>query len=435
MQQLKLNCGPTWKRIGLILCLSSPFSFAESVVEAPQKETLPLEELRAFTEVLDRIKQSYVEPISDKALLESAITGMLSELDPHSSYLKPQAFKNLREHTSGEFGGLGIEVGMENGLVKVISPIDDTPAHKAGIKAGDLIIKLNETPVKGLTLSEAIKKMRGKNGTKIMLTIIRENLSEPLEIAITRANIKVKSVRYKTLAPGFGYLRISQFQVNTGKDLASAISKLIEKNTKLKGLVVDLRNNPGGVLQAAVDVSNAFLNEGLIVYTQGRLEGSEIKYSATPGTLANNIPIVILVNGGSASASEIVAGALQDHKRALIVGVQTFGKGSVQTILPLPNNRAIKLTTARYYTPKGRSIQAQGIVPDIIVDVAKLTKVEQPLRYKESDLEGHLENENGTKSTSKNGKSEAKIEQLLAKDYQLNEALNILKGVSLIQQH
>ena len=434
MQQSISICRPLFISLTFVLCLLSPLSFAEPAVETQKKPSLPLEELRAFTEVLDRIKQSYVEPVSDSELLESAITAMLTELDPHSSYLKPKAFNNLKEHTTGEFGGLGIEVGMENGLVKVISPIDDTPAHKAGVKAGDLIIKLDETPVKGLSLSDAVKKMRGKNGTKIVLTIIRKNTPEPLEIVITRANIKVKSVKYKTLEPGFGYLRISQFQVNTGKDLASGINKLIKKNKKLKGLVLDLRNNPGGVLQAAVDVSNTFLNKGLIVYTQGRLEGSEIKYSATPETLITDTPLVVLVNGGSASASEIVAGALQDHKRALIIGTQTFGKGSVQTILPLPNNRAIKLTTARYYTPDGRSIQAQGILPDINIDVAKLTKVDQPRRYKESDLQGHLENENGKKDEQKKTNGNGDIKKLLAKDYQLNEALNILKGVSLLQK-
>ncbi|MBL4607302.1 MAG: S41 family peptidase [Pseudomonadales bacterium] len=432
MQQFNTRYKPLGKHLVLLLCFLSPLAFAETP-EPKKPASLPLEELRAFTEVLDRIKQSYVEPVSDSDLLESAITGMLSELDPHSAYLKPQAFKSLQMNTTGEFGGLGIEVGMENGLVKIISPIDDTPAHKAGVNAGDLIIKLDETPVKGLSLSDAVKKMRGKPGTKIVLTIIRKNTPEPLEIVVTRAIIKVKSVRHKTLEEGFGYLRISQFQIHTGKDLASAVNKLKEENGKLKGLVLDLRNNPGGVLQAAVDVSNTFLNEGLVVYTQGRLEGSEIKYSATPETLVKDTPLVVLVNGGSASASEIVAGALQDHKRALIIGTQTFGKGSVQTILPLPNDRAIKLTTARYYTPNGRTIQAQGIMPDITVDPAKLTTVEQPHMYKESDLEGHLENENGKKSEYKQKNGAKDVKELLARDYQLNEALNILKGISLIK--
>ncbi len=415
----------------LLLCWFSANAFA-----APQQdESLPLEELRAFTEVLDRIKSAYVEPVDDKTLLESAITGMLSELDPHSSYLKPDAFKDLQATTSGEFGGLGIEVGMENGFIKVTSPIDDTPAHQAGIKAGDLIIKLDDTPVKGLSLTEAVDKMRGKPGTKIVLTIVRENVPEPLKIVVTRAIITVKSVKAKTLEPGFGYLRIAQFQVNTGENLESAINTLRTENPNLKGLILDLRNNPGGVLQAAVDVSDAFIDTGLIVSIKGRTASSEIKYSASSKTIARHTPLVVLVNGGSASASEIVAGALQDHKRALIIGTQTFGKGSVQTILPLPNNHAIKLTTARYYTPKGRSIQAQGITPDILVDVAKVTKLDQPPIFKEADLQGHLENENGKQVANTKNNDSNDMAKLLASDYQLNEALNILKGVSMISAH
>lgn len=411
----------------LLLCLFC----TNARTAAPQAEaTLPLEELRAFAEVLDRIKSSYVEPVDDKTLLESAITGMLSELDPHSSYLKPEALQELQATTSGEFGGLGIEVGMENGFIKVTSPIDDTPAQKAGIKAGDLIIKLDDTPVKGLSLTEAVDKMRGKPGTTIVLTIIRENVREPLKITLTRAVITVKSVKSKTLEPSFGYLRIAQFQVNTGENLESALNALKKDNPVLKGLILDLRNNPGGVLQAAVDVSNAFIDKGVIVSIKGRTPESEMKYSATNKTAARNIPLVILVNGGSASASEIVAGALQDHKRALIIGTQTFGKGSVQTILPLPNNHAIKLTTARYYTPQGRSIQAQGITPDIIIDAAKVTKVDQTPMFKEADLQGHLENENGKQAINHSGNGDT--EKLLANDYQLNEALNILKGLSLI---
>ncbi|HFE32809.1 MAG TPA: S41 family peptidase, partial [Gammaproteobacteria bacterium] len=327
---------------------------------------LPLNELRTFTEVFARIKKDYVEPVSDKELLENAIRGMLSGLDPHSSYLDPDSFKDLQVGTTGEFGGLGIEVGMEDGFVKVISPIDDTPAQRAGVKAGDLVIRLDEKPVKGMTLRDAVNIMRGKVGSKITLTIIREGEEKPLKITITRAIIKVKSVRQRNLEDGFGYLRISQFQSHTGENLADAIDKLKEENGgKLKGLVLDLRNNPGGVLNAAVEVSDAFLDKGLIVYTKGRIRDSDMKFNATPRTLLDGAPLVVLVNGGSASASEIVAGALQDHKRALIVGTRTFGKGSVQTILPLNNNTALKLTTARYYTPSGRSIQAEGIEPDI----------------------------------------------------------------------
>lgn len=415
--------------LALLLCVTCANGLAAT--PAAQPATLPLEELRAFAEVLDRIKSAYVEPVDDKTLLESAITGMLSELDPHSSYLKPDALKELQTTTSGEFGGLGLEVGMENGFVKVTSPIDDSPAQKAGVKAGDLIIKLDDSPVKGMSLTEAVDKMRGKPGTNIVLTIVRENVREPLKITLTRAVITVKSVKSKTLEAGFAYLRIAQFQVNTGENLEAAINTLKKENPVLKGIILDLRNNPGGVLQAAVDVSDAFIDQGVIVSIKGRTPESEMKYSATNKTLARNIPVVVLVNGGSASASEIVAGALQDHKRALIMGTQTFGKGSVQTILPLPNNHAIKLTTARYYTPKGRSIQAQGITPDIIVDAAKLTKVTQGQSFKEADLQGHLENENG-KQQAPSHVSNGDTEKLLANDYQLNEALNILKGLSLI---
>lgn len=417
--------------LALLLCVLCANGFAATPSQKQQDASLPLEELRTFAEVLDRIKSAYVEPVDDKTLLESAITGMLSELDPHSSYLKPDALKELQSTTSGEFGGLGLEVGMENGFVKVTSPIDDSPAQKAGIKAGDLIIKLDDAPVKGMSLTTAVDKMRGKPGSNIVLTIVRENVREPLKITLTRAVITVKSVKSKTLEAGFGYLRIAQFQVNTGENLVDAINTLKKDNPVLKGLILDLRNNPGGVLQAAVDVSDAFIDQGVIVSIKGRTPESEMKYSATNKTAARNIPLVVLVNGGSASASEIVAGALQDHKRALIIGTQTFGKGSVQTILPLPNNHAIKLTTARYYTPKGRSIQAQGITPDIIVDAAKLTKVNQGQSFKEADLQGHLENENGKQQTPA-PVSNGDTEKLLANDYQLNEALNILKGLSLI---
>ena len=399
---------------------------------------LPLNELRTFTEVFARIKKDYVEPVSDKELLENAIRGMLSGLDPHSSYLDPDSFKDLQVGTTGEFGGLGIEVGMEDGFVKVISPIDDTPAQRAGVKAGDLVIRLDEKPVKGMTLRDAVNIMRGKVGSKITLTIIREGEEKPLKITITRAIIKVKSVRQRNLEDGFGYLRISQFQSHTGENLADAIDKLKEENGgKLKGLVLDLRNNPGGVLNAAVEVSDAFLDKGLIVYTKGRIRDSDMKFNATPRTLLDGAPLVVLVNGGSASASEIVAGALQDHKRALIVGTRTFGKGSVQTILPLNNNTALKLTTARYYTPSGRSIQAEGIEPDITLEPVKITTLAhaEDGRLKEADLTGHLENGNGKdkkKSDTKTDKKAPKL-PLAQTDYQLYEALNILKGVQILE--
>jgi len=409
--------------------------------EQPSEAALPLEELRTFTEVFARIKKDYVEPVSDKELLENAIRGMLSGLDPHSSYLDPDSFKDLQVGTTGEFGGLGIEVGMEDGFVKVISPIDDTPAQRAGVKAGDLIIRLDEKPVKGMTLRDAVNIMRGKVGTKITLTIIREGEERPLKITITRDIIKVKSVRQRLLEDGFGYLRISQFQSHTGENLAEAIDKLKEESGgKLKGLVLDLRNNPGGVLNAAVEVTDAFIDKGLIVYTQGRIRDSEMKFSATPRTLLDGAPLVVLVNGGSASASEIVAGALQDHKRAIIIGTRTFGKGSVQTILPLNNNTALKLTTARYYTPSGRSIQAEGIEPDIVLQPVKITTLEHDDGHlKEADLARHLENGKGKeekKTAGKPGEKEKKkpAELPLAQtDYQLYEALNILKGLQILQ--
>lgn len=423
--------------IGLILGVT--LAIGQGVLAEKERSkamgALPLDELRSFTEVFARIKKDYVEPVSDKTLLENAIRGMLSGLDPHSSYLDPESFKELQVGTTGEFGGLGIEVGMEDGFVKVISPIDDTPAERAGVKAGDLIIRLDEKPVKGMTLHDAVKLMRGKVGTDIKLTIIREGEEKPLTITITRDTIKVKSVRARSLDDGFGYLRISQFQSHTGENMAEAIDKLKkENNGKLKGLVLDLRNNPGGVLNAAVEVSDAFLDKGLIVYTQGRIADSEMKFNATPRTLLDGAPLVVLVNGGSASASEIVSGALQDHKRAVILGTRTFGKGSVQTILPLSDDTALKLTTARYYTPSGRSIQAEGIEPDITLDPIKVTKVEgMGERLKEADLSGHLENGTATKDQKEQDKKEADKLSLAQSDYQLYEALNILKGMNILQ--
>ncbi len=401
--------------------------------EEPSKQgLLPLNELRTFADVFDRIKQAYVEDVDDKTLLENAIQGMLTELDPHSAYLKPEAYKDLQINTTGEFGGLGIEVGMENGFVKVITPIDDTPAQKAGVEAGDLIIKLDSTPVKGLTLGDAVKLMRGKPGSDIVLTIIRQGVDKPLEISVTRAVIQVQSVRGRLLEQDYGYVRLSQFQIHTGTDMIKLLEKL-QKNNKnnLKGLVLDLRNNPGGVLQAAVDVTDAFVDDGLVVYTQGRLQDSDMKFRASPGDILKDTPIVVLVNGGSASASEIVAGALQDHSRAVIMGTSTFGKGSVQTVLPLHNNRALKLTTARYYTPNGRSIQAQGIVPDIKVENARLTRVEEMERVKEKDLSGHLENQ-AEETESDNANTEA--QDLSQSDYQLYEALNLLKALNVLKK-
>ncbi|ORU92236.1 MAG: peptidase S41 [Cycloclasticus sp. symbiont of Bathymodiolus heckerae] len=393
--------------------------------------SLPLEDLKAFSEVFGQIKASYVEEVSDHDLLENAIKGMLSGLDPHSTYLDKKAFKDLREGTRGEFGGLGIEVGMEDGFVKVITPIDDTPAFKAGVEAGDVVIRLDEKPVKGMTLSDAVKIMRGKPGTDIVLTIIRDGEPKPLKISITRDVIKVVSVKHRMLEPGYGYVRIASFQTRTGANLNEALSQLKKEseNNELKGLVLDLRNNPGGLLNASAAVSDAFLNSGLIVYTEGRIEQSKISFKATPGDVLQGAPIVVLINGGSASASEIVAGALQDHRRAVIMGQQSFGKGSVQTILENNKGGAIKLTTARYFTPSGRSIQAEGITPDVVLSKVKLEKLDDDfISIKEKDLTKHLENPDGEEKEAK------KVDRPISDDYPLNEALNLLKGINILKK-
>jgi carboxyl-terminal processing protease len=401
------------------------------------KAVLPVEELRTFSDVFGRIKNDYVVEVDDKELLEYAIRGMLSGLDPHSAYLDVDQFKELQVGTTGQFGGLGIEVGMENGFVKVIAPIDDTPAQRAGVEAGDLVIRLDDTPVKGMTLSEAVKIMRGKPGTDIVLTIVRDGLDKPLKVRITRDIIRVKSVKSRMLEPGYGYLRISQFQSKTADSLVEAVNRLKKENDEpLHGLVLDLRNNPGGVLNGAVAVSDAFLEKGLIVYTEGRIADSKLRFNATPDDVLNGAPLVILVNQGSASASEIVAGALQDHKRAIIMGAKTFGKGSVQTILPLRRGTALKLTTARYFTPSGRSIQAEGITPDIELDAIKVSQVERAIEpLKEADLSRHLDNGNEKDDSGQPGDDdkEKPDDSLSQTDYQLYEALNLLKGLAILQ--
>ncbi|MDZ7735432.1 MAG: S41 family peptidase [Gammaproteobacteria bacterium] len=411
---------------------------------------LPLDDIRTFSEVFSRVKSDYVDDIDDKQLLENAIRGMLAGLDPHSAYLDKDAYQTLQEGTSGEFGGLGIEVGMEDGFIKVIAPIDDTPAARAGIKAGDTIIRLDDTPVKGMSLADAVEHMRGKPGTDIELTIVRDNTDKPLKITVTRDVIKVKSVRSRMLEPGYGYVRLSQFQSHTAEDARKAIDKLkadadadadTDDKDDLKGLILDLRNNPGGVLSAAVSVADIFLDDGLIVYTEGRGEDNQLRFSAKPVDMLNDLPLVILVNGGSASASEIVAGALQDHKRAIIMGEKTFGKGSVQTILPMNNDTALKLTTARYYTPSGRSIQANGIVPDISIDRVEFAEREEGGEtISEADLSGHLENDDtpapAAEPSGVDAVDEAEKEKkpLAATDYELYEALNLLKGIVIMGQ-
>ncbi|SDW11544.1 S41 family peptidase [Marinobacter mobilis] len=396
---------------------------------------LPLDDLRKFTEVFSRIKEAYVEEVDDRQLLESAIKGMLADLDPHSTYLAPQEYEELEESTTGEFGGLGIEVGMEDGFVKVIAPIDDTPAHKAGVQAGDLIIKLGDQPVKGLSLEEAVTLMRGEPGTILTLTIMRQSESAPIEIDVERDIIKVTSVKSRLLENGYGYVRITQFQAETGSEFSAAIENLMAENDgTLDGLILDVRNNPGGILQASVEAADALLDEGLVVYTEGRIPSSRLRFSATPGDITNGTPVVVLINGGSASASEILAGALQDHGRAVIMGTQSFGKGSVQTVIPLDETHAIKMTTARYFTPDGRSIQARGIRPDIEVRPAQLTEFDGQPFFTEADLSGHLENGDAEESRAADRSSADDQRSAIDLDFQLRSALNLLKGLTILGQ-
>jgi len=399
-------------------------------------DPIPVEDIRIFVEIFHKIKSDYVEISTDKDLIENALRGMLTGLDPHSSYLDENDYLDLQEGTTGEFGGLGIEVRMEDGFVKVIAPIDDTPAQRAGVQAGDVIVRLDESPVKGMSLNDAIKTMRGEPGSEIILTVLRDGEDQPITIGIVRDLIKVRSVRSRMLEPGFGYLRISQFQTRTGRDLKRHINNLkSESPAGLKGVLLDLRNNPGGILGAAVSVSDAFLETGRIVYTEGRVKDARTQFSATAPDLLSGAPLIVLVNEGSASASEIVAGALQDQKRAIIMGRQTFGKGSVQTILPIKNNTALKLTTARYFTPSGRSIQAEGITPDIIIDKINIASSQATSAgaVKEKNLNRHLE----SRGNNTNGKTEAAITApdqppLAESDYELYEALNLLKGMNLL---
>ncbi|HNQ04655.1 MAG TPA: S41 family peptidase [Thiobacillaceae bacterium] len=456
--------------IGLGIVFGAALSLNFSAIADREPEPLPIEDLRAFTEIFGKIKSDYVEPVEDKKLITEAINGMLAGLDPHSSYLDMEAFKDLQVGTQGEFGGLGIEVGMEDGFVKVVSPIEDTPAFKAGVKSGDLIIKLDDSPVKGLTLNDAVKKMRGKPGTGITLTIVRKGEAKPLVITLTRAVIKIKSVKYSLVEPGYGYVRITQFQEHTGENLVAALKDLGTQNKgSLKGLVLDLRNDPGGLLNTAVAVAGSFLKPGeLVVYTDGRTEDAKMRltnnrenylrlgesdYLKGLPAWSKSVPLVVLVNGGSASASEIVAGALQDHRRALIVGTKSFGKGSVQTILPLNNGTAIKLTTARYYTPNGRSIQAKGITPDIVVEEGTVSTGETGgLEIREADLDKHLSNSQEPEVTKTpaeadrdtkgkaSGKKDVKPEEgetgreiVRKNDFQFNQALTLLKGLALLQ--
>ena len=391
--------------LGAALGIAASLHFSALADRQSAALSLPVEDLRLFSEVFGRIKSDYVEPVEDKKLLKEAINGMLTGLDPHSAFLDQDAYKELQAGTQGEFGGLGIEVGSEDGFVKVISPIEDTPAYRAGVQSGDLIMKLDGTSLKGLSLNDAVKLMRGKPNTDVVLTILRKNVAEPLEFKLKRDLIRVRSVKANSYEPGYAVVRVTQFQEHTGENLVIAINDLYKQNGgELKGLVLDLRMNPGGLLNSAVAVSAAFLpKNALVVYTDGRTDDAKMRLTASKENYVRgafkedflaklnpaikSVPMVVLVNGGSASASEIVAGALQDHHRATILGTQTFGKGSVQTILPLPNSQAVKLTTARYYTPGGRSIQAKGIVPDMLVDDG----IDPRLFMREADLQHHLE--------------------------------------------
>jgi carboxyl-terminal processing protease len=451
--------------LGVVLGVLVSLNFS-AVAQREAPGPLPIEDLRVFTEVFGRIKSDYVEPVEDRRLFTEAINGMLSGLDPHSAYLDQEAFKELQVGTQGEFGGLGIEVGMEDGLVRVVSPIDDTPASRAGLRPGDLIIRLDETPVKGMTLNDAVRRMRGRPNTQITLTIVRRGEPKPIVVTLTRAVIKIQSVRSAVIEPGYGYIRLTQFQEHTGESLARAIERVWRENgSPMRGLILDLRNDPGGLLNGAVGVSAAFLpRNALVVYTDGRAPDSRMKLNASPefylrgggqtdylrGLPADikTVPMVVLINGGSASASEIVAGALQDHKRATIIGTQSFGKGSVQTILPLANNTAIKLTTARYFTPSGRSIQAKGITPDIVVEDPANPSDGQ--RVREADLDRHL-------SDGRKGGGERPVapkreppgeparpraepiklepgQVFSREDFQLMQALNHLKGQPVLRE-
>jgi len=401
-----------------IFFLVSPY-----VVYSADNEISEYDYLKFLGESIEKIKTDYVEHVENKEIVESAINGILSSLDPHSSFLNAKNLEDMKIQTKGLFGGLGIEVTMENGFVKVISPIDDTPAYKAGIKAGDYITHLNKKSVIGLTLDEAVGKMRGPVGSKLKVTIGRANV-EPFDITIKRDVIKITSVRSR-IEKDVGYVRITTFSEQTNKSTKEAIKKL-KKNKNLKGFVLDLRNNPGGLLEQAVYVSDLFLEKGEIVSTRGRDSENPETYKAKPGDVINGLPLVVLINGGSASASEIVAGALQDHKRAIILGTQSFGKGSVQTIIPVNPYGALRMTTARYFTPSGRSIQKKGISPDIVVDEAKLEKVKKRNGNRESDLRGALDNPNQEMENN-----DTNNEKESTNDFQLSRALDLVRGISL----
>ncbi len=413
---------------GMTLGLASP-GLAQSSTSSAETYRL----LNLFGDVFEQVKGKYVEDVDDKQLIEAAINGMLTSLDPHSSYLNMDNFEEMQVDTRGEFGGLGIEVTMEDGFVKVIAPIYDTPAEKAGLQPGDFITHIDGTAIRGMTLNDAVEMMRGKVNTDIVLTIIRKGEQAPFDVTLTRAVIKIQSVRAEP-RDDVGYIRITKFNEQTSSGLQRAIADMREEiGPEIKGLVIDLRNNPGGLLDQAISVSDAFLDKGEIVSTRPRDTENTERYNARSGDLSEGLPIVVLINDGSASASEIVAGALQDHRRAVIMGTRSFGKGSVQTILPMPGNVALRLTTARYYTPSGKSIQEVGIVPDIIVPQARVESIEAETRRSEASLSGALRNEDeGISEEEKDANSRRdEAEQLAVDDYQLSRALDMIRGISL----
>ncbi|PPR29897.1 MAG: putative CtpA-like serine protease [Alphaproteobacteria bacterium MarineAlpha9_Bin1] len=406
-------------------------NFLTSTSDAANENDDVYQQLNMFGEVYERVRREYVEEVTNKELIEAAIEGMLQSLDPHSSFMNADSFKDMQVQTKGEFGGLGIEVSMEEGLVKVVSPIDDTPAFHAGIQAGDFIIEIDGESVLGMSLGDAVDKMRGKINTEIVITILREN-KEPFEVKIIRDKIKIQSVRARKEG-NVAYLRITSFNEKTKTGLLENMKKLKDQiGENITGVILDLRNNPGGLLEQAIAVSDAFLNQGEIVSTRGRISRGQQRFNATKGDISDGLPIVVLINSGSASASEIVAGALQDHKRAIIMGTTSFGKGSVQTIIPIQKHSAMRLTTARYYTPSGRSIQATGIIPDIIVKQSKIEELKSFSERRESDLRGHLDNpsnlKNDNSDTTETADNEDDKDNFV--DYQLNRALDLLEGIS-----
>jgi carboxyl-terminal processing protease len=393
------------------------------------QESLPLDELQLFADVFKQIRSGYVEEISDRDLFEMAVQGMLAGLDPHSVYLTKEDYSDLQTSTEGEFSGIGIEVGREGSFITVIAPIDGSPADEAGIESGDVILKIDGESVRGMTLDESVEMLRGEIGSEVTLEIGRPGTSQPFDVTLIRDAIKVASVRTRELTPGYWLLRIAQFQRDTGAEVLELLAEA-QAETPIKGLVIDLRNNPGGVLGASVDVAGAFLDGGLVVYTEGRHPASKDRYQATEGDMLNGAPVAVLINGGSASASEIVAGALQDRQRAVVLGSRSFGKGSVQTILPVSETRAVKLTTALYFTPSGRSIQAEGIVPDVQVEPGSYTPAEERRRLSEADLAGSL----SARSPHQEGEDIEEIQRLREQDFQLYEALTLLRGYNMLSR-